>query len=68
MTEDVEQFFNEKTGMNLTPVFEQYLRHTAIPTLELKFDAPPAASNIAGKPTSRASPCPYAWERRTIGK
>jgi aminopeptidase N len=39
MTEDVEQFFNEKTGMNLTPVFEQYLDHTAIPTLELKFDA-----------------------------
>ncbi len=24
--------------MNLTPVFDQYLRHTAIPTLELKFD------------------------------
>jgi aminopeptidase N len=39
MTEDVEQFFNEKTGMNLTPVFEQYLHHTSIPTLELKFNA-----------------------------
>jgi hypothetical protein len=25
--------------MNLTPFFNQYLRHTAIPTLELKFDA-----------------------------
>jgi hypothetical protein len=24
--------------MNLTPIFDQYLRHTAIPTLELKFD------------------------------
>jgi hypothetical protein len=23
--------------MNLTPVFDQYLRHTAIPALELKF-------------------------------
>jgi len=24
--------------MNLTPVFDQYLRHTALPTLELAFD------------------------------
>jgi aminopeptidase N len=38
MTEDVVQYFNEQTGMNLTPVFNQYLRHTAIPTIELKFD------------------------------
>jgi aminopeptidase N len=39
LTEDVVAYFNEKTGMNLTPIFDQYLRHTAIPTLELKFDA-----------------------------
>ena len=38
MTEDVVQFFNQKTGMNLTPIFNQYLRHTAIPALELKFN------------------------------
>jgi aminopeptidase N len=38
MTEDIISYFNRKTGMNLTPVFNQYLRHTAIPTLELKFD------------------------------
>jgi aminopeptidase N len=38
MTEDVVQYFNEKTGMKLTPVFDQYLRHTALPILELKFD------------------------------
>jgi aminopeptidase N len=42
MTEDVVQYFNQQTGINLTPVFDQYLRHTAIPTLELKFDAPGA--------------------------
>jgi hypothetical protein len=29
---------NHYTGMNLTPIFDQYLRHTALPTLELKFD------------------------------
>ncbi len=38
MTEDVVAYFNQKTGMNLTPVFDQYLRHTMIPALELKFD------------------------------
>ena len=38
MTEDVVAYFNQKTGKNLTPIFDQYLRHTAIPTLELKFD------------------------------
>lgn len=38
MTEDVVRFFNEHTNMYLTPVFDQYLRHIAIPTLELKFN------------------------------
>jgi aminopeptidase N len=38
MTEDVVEFFNRRTGKGLTPVFDQYLRHTAIPVLELKFD------------------------------
>jgi aminopeptidase N len=37
MTEDFEQFFNRGIGRNLTPVYEQYLRHTALPILELKF-------------------------------
>ena len=40
MTEDVLQYFNQQTGMNLTLIFDQYLRHTTIPTLELKFDGP----------------------------
>jgi aminopeptidase N len=40
MTEDVAAYFNQHTGMDLTPIFNQYLRHTAIPTLELKFDEP----------------------------
>ena len=38
MTEDMVAYFNQKTGMNLTPIFDQYLRHTALPVLELKFD------------------------------
>jgi aminopeptidase N len=38
MTEDMTTYVNRRTGMNLTPIFDQYLRHTAIPKLELKFD------------------------------
>jgi len=38
MTEDVEKWWNDQTGMNLTPFFDEYLRHKDIPTLELKFE------------------------------
>jgi aminopeptidase N len=38
MTEDVVGYFNQQTQLYLTPLFDQYLRHTAIPTLELKFN------------------------------
>jgi len=38
MTEDVIAWWNAQTGMNLTAFFNQYLRHTAIPALELNFD------------------------------
>ena len=41
MTEDVVAWFNLHTGMNLTPIFDQYLRHTAIPRLELMFGETP---------------------------
>ena len=39
MTEDIVAYFNQKIGMNLTPVFDQYLRHSALPVLELEFGA-----------------------------
>jgi len=38
MTEDVVEFFNHETGLDLTPIFNQYLRHAEVPVLELKFD------------------------------
>jgi len=38
LTEDVVAFFNEHTGMDLTPEFNQYLRHAALPVLELRHD------------------------------
>jgi len=37
-TDQLVQYFNQQTGKNLTPIFDQYLRHTALPTLELRFD------------------------------
>src|SRR5262249_37061860 len=37
LTEDVVDFFNRQTGKNLTPIFDQYLRRAALPTLELQF-------------------------------
>lgn len=39
MTGDVIRYFNQQTGMDLTPVFRQYLFHAQIPVLELMFDA-----------------------------
>ncbi len=41
LTEDVIAYFNQQTGMNLTPIFNQYLRHTGIPRLELLFGEAP---------------------------
>ncbi len=38
LTEDVVAFFNQRTGLDLSPEFNQYLRHTAIPLLQLRFD------------------------------
>jgi aminopeptidase N len=38
VTEDVVRYFNEKLGMELTPIFEEYLRHDDVPVLELRFD------------------------------
>lgn len=35
-TQQVEDFFNNATNVDLQPVFDQYLRHTAIPKLEFK--------------------------------
>jgi len=37
MTEDVVEYFNQQTGMNLTPIFHEYLRHAALPVLECKW-------------------------------
>jgi aminopeptidase N len=47
MTEDVIAWWNQQTGLDLTPFFRQYLRHVVIPTLELNFD--PATQTVLYK-------------------
>jgi aminopeptidase N len=39
MTTDVAAYFSQHSGHKLTPIFNEYLRHAAIPILELRFDA-----------------------------
>jgi aminopeptidase N len=41
MTDDVVSYFNQHTNVNLTPIFDQYLRHPQIPRLELLFGEAP---------------------------
>ncbi len=53
MTEDLVRFFNSKTGRDWTPIFDQYLRHAALPTLELTF--------------SGANEVSYRWEADEAG-
>lgn len=37
-TRQIEEYINQKTNMNFNKVFEQYLTHTSIPTLEYHFN------------------------------
>ena len=41
VTADVVTWFNQNAGMNLTPIFDQYLRDARIPRLELLFGEAP---------------------------
>ena len=38
LTEDLVRFFNQELGQDLTPIFDQYLRRTELPALELAFN------------------------------
>jgi aminopeptidase N len=59
MTEDVEVWWNTRTGMNLTPFFDAYLRHAVIPVLELKFEP---AKDADAKPVVQ-----YRWKTDEVG-
>nr|WP_262905076.1 M1 family metallopeptidase [Hymenobacter pini] len=51
-TEQVVGYFNQQLGQNLTPVFNQYLRHSGLPILEVRFpkEGPVQARWIADEP------------------
>jgi aminopeptidase N len=38
MTEDVVSWWSARTGMDLKPFFDEYLRHAALPVLDLRFE------------------------------
>lgn len=58
MTEDLVAFFNERLGRDLTPVFDQYLRRTAIPVLELAFHPDEGTVSYRWKAGERAFAMP----------
>ncbi len=58
MTEDIVRFFNAQLGQDLTPVFDQYLRRTSIPTLELAFNAEEGTLAYRWKADERAFAMP----------
>jgi aminopeptidase N len=53
-TMNMVAFFNKETRLDLTAIFDEYLRHAAPPTLELKFDE--AAGTV-----------PYRWQAHEPG-
>jgi Tfp pilus assembly protein PilF len=44
-TTDMVAFINKRLGRNMTPFFDEYLRHADLPQLDLKFD--PAAGTVS---------------------
>ncbi|HZS05471.1 MAG TPA: M1 family metallopeptidase [Blastocatellia bacterium] len=65
MTEDVVKFFNEQTGRNLTPIFDQYLRHAALPTLELRFSESDSSVSYRWRADVKEFAMPVKVGRRT---
>ena len=67
MTEDVVGFFNQQTGMDLTPVFDQYLRHAALPQLDLQWSPGSVRYRWVAEEPGFAMPVlvgkPGAWQR-----
>jgi aminopeptidase N len=65
MTEDVVKFFNQQAGRNLTPIFDQYLRHAALPVLELRFQESDGSVSYRWKADLKEFAMPVKVGRRT---
>jgi aminopeptidase N len=59
------KFFNEQTGMNLTPIFDQYLRQAALPVLELRFQENEGSVSYRWKAGIKEFTMPVKVGRRT---
>jgi aminopeptidase N len=58
MTEDLVRFVNAELRQDLTPIFDQYLRRAAIPTLELTFNPNDRSVSYRWKADERAFAMP----------
>jgi aminopeptidase N len=58
MTEDLVRFVNAELRQDLTPIFDQYLRRAAIPTLELTFNSTESTVSYRWKADERAFAMP----------
>ena len=75
LTEDLVRFVNAELGQDLTPIFDQYLRRTDLPTLELAFNDAEGTMAYRWKADERAFAMPVrigsggAWQiiRPTTG-
>jgi aminopeptidase N len=65
MTEDVVKFMNERLGVDLTPMFDEYLRHAELPTLELVFNETDGTLAYRWKADERAFAMPIRAGRPT---
>lgn len=57
-TEDIVAFVNKQVGQDMTPIFDQYLRRTAIPVLELTFNDADRSVSYRWKADERAFAMP----------
>lgn len=64
-TETVIAFFNKETGMNLTPLFDQYLRYKDIPALELRTENQKVEYRWKTNVTDFQMPIEYSYNGKT---
>jgi aminopeptidase N len=67
MTEDVVRYFNQQTGKNLTPIFNEYLRRAKLPVLELQWSPGKVRYRWRAEESGFAMPIlvgdPHQWQR-----
>ena len=65
MTEDLAQFLSARLAMNVTPIFDQYLRRAPLPVLELAFNAAEKTVAYRWRADERDFAMPVRVGRRT---